>query len=153
MNRHLIFVSTPQKEFAKVRKDLCYAILTDPYFKEYFDVFLFENLPAHRQNPEGIYLDKVTASSIYLGIFGRTYGSCGEDGISATEKEFAYATGLTKDRIIFVKQLRRGETRDPKMEALIGKASTAVSYKEFRTTAELQRDVMRSLLLWQQERR
>lgn len=153
MNRDLIFVSSPQKEFAKLRKELCYAILTDPYFKESFDVFLFENLPANRRNPEGIYLDKVGESCIYLGIFGKSYGSLDDDGVSATEREFDHATALAKDRIIVVKRLSKGAGRDPQMAALIRKAARDVTYREFRTSAELQREVMRSLLLWQKERR
>ena len=71
----LIFVSSPQNEFANVRRELCYFILTDPYLKQYFDVFLFENLPANERNPQNVYLNKVKECTIYLGLFGKNYGA------------------------------------------------------------------------------
>ncbi|MFV1968506.1 MAG: DUF4062 domain-containing protein [Pirellulaceae bacterium] len=151
MKRDLIFVSGPQKELAKFRKGLCYSILTDPYFKEYFDVFLFENLPANRRNAEGVYLDQVAKCTIYLGIFGRTYGTPGHDGIAPTEKEFDFATSLLKDRIVLVKRLPKNAKRDPQMGSLIKKARKEIITSSFRTSVELQREVMRSLLLWQKE--
>ncbi len=148
---NLIFVSSPQKEFAKVRKELCYFILTDPYLKRYFDVFLFENLPAGGKSPRKNYRRYVRMSTIYLGLFGKTYGTADSDGISATEKEFDYATSLKRERIVFLKRLPRGEKPVEKMQALAGKAND-VTYATFRTNEELKRKVMQSLLQWQDEK-
>ncbi len=51
---NLIFVSSPQTEFAHERRELCYFVLTDPYLKQFFDVFLFEDLPANQRDPKRI---------------------------------------------------------------------------------------------------
>lgn len=147
----LIFISSPQKEFASIRRDLCYFIRTDEYFKKYFDVFLFENLPANRQDPENNYLNKVRTCTIYLGLFGKTYGTLGNDGISATEREYNYATELGKDRLIFIKRLPRGARRARKMEDLVARVSAEVTYKNFSTKHELLLEVTRSLMYWQDQ--
>jgi predicted HTH transcriptional regulator len=58
-------------------------VLTDPYLKQYFDVFLFEILPANQQNPQRFCLAAVVKCSHYYGtdetrpipshqVFGRT---------------------------------------------------------------------------------
>lgn len=147
---NLIFVSSPQREFKRIRKELCYFILTDPYLKQYFDVFLFENLPANQQNTENNYLNKVAECSIYLGLFGKTYGTQNDDGLSATEHEYDYATELEKDRLIYLKKLSNRTIQEPEMTNLVNKAKQEVTYSIFRTINELKFKVMQSLLYWQQ---
>lgn len=147
---NLIFVSSPQSEFRRIRKELCYFILTDPYLKQYFDVFLFENLPANQQNPENNYKDNVRGCNIYLGLFGKTYGKTNNNGISATEDEYNYASELGKDRIIYLKLLRAQDRQARKMANLIRRVRNEVTYDTFRSLAELQRKVLQSLLYWQQ---
>ena len=147
---NLIFVSSPQSEFARERKDLCYFILTDPYLKQYFDVFLFENLPANQQNPQKNYRDKVKECRIYLGLFGKTYGKPDGNGVSATEHEFDYATELGRDRVVFLKQLAPRARHAKKMAELITKAKQAVTYDTFDSLDDLKLKVMQSLLFWQQ---
>ncbi len=146
---NLIFVSSPRNEFAHVRRELCYFILTDPYLKQYFDVFLFENLPANERNPRDVYLDKVEECTIYLGLFGKTYGTPDQNGISATEYEFNHATHLNRDRIVFIKQISGRACRARKMAALIRRARV-VTYDTFASLHELKLKVMQSLLFWQQ---
>ncbi len=147
---NLIFVSSPQTEFDRERKELCYFVLTDPYLKQYFDVFLFENLPANQQNSQNNYRDKVEECKIYLGLFGKTYGTPDGDGISATEHEFDYATELWKDRFVYLKQLAPSAQQAKKMAELIAKAKQAVTYNTFNSLNELKLKVMQSLLFWQQ---
>ena len=147
---NLIFISSPQVEFARTRKELCYFVLTDPYLKQYFDVFLFENLPANQQNAENNYRDKVEECAIYLGLFGKTYGTPDDNGISATEQEFDYATELEKDRFVYLKQLSPLAHQARKMAALIEKARQEVTFNTFNTVNELKLKVMQSLLYWQQ---
>ena len=112
---NLIFVSSPQTEFKSYRKELCCFIRTDPYLGEYFNVFLFENLPANERNPQNNYLNKVEECSIYIGLFGKTYGIENDDGLSATEHEYNYATELEKDRLIYLKKLTRKTVQEPKI--------------------------------------
>ncbi|RZB29963.1 MAG: hypothetical protein SRB1_02243 [Desulfobacteraceae bacterium Eth-SRB1] len=139
---NLIFVSSPQSEFARERKDLCYFVLTAPYLKQYFDVFIFENLPANQQNPQNNYRDKIEKCKIYLGLFGKTYGTPDGDGISATE--------LGKDRVVYLKQPTPRARQAKKMAELIAKAKQAVTYETFSSLNELKLKVMQSLLFWQQ---
>jgi hypothetical protein len=147
---NLIFVSSPLAEFAHERRELCYFVLTDPYLKQFFDVFLFENLPANQRNPQNNYRRQVRDCAIYLGLFGRTYGKRDGDGISATEREFDYATELAKDRIVYIRTLPPRARQARRMTALIAKARAAVTYNTFNSLEELKRKVMQSLLYWQQ---
>jgi ATP-dependent DNA helicase RecG len=147
---NLIFVSSPQTEFAPIRRELCYFILTDPYLKQYFDVFLLENLPANERHPRDIYLNKVEESAIYLGLFGKTYGTTDDDGISSTEYEYNHATSLNKDRFIYIKELSARVRRASKMVDLIRRAHEETTYDTFKSLHELKLKVMQSLLFWQQ---
>ena len=147
---NLIFVSSPQSEFARERRELCYFVLTDPYLKQYFDVFLFENLPANQQDPQNNYRDKVKECKIYLGLLGRTYGKQDKDGISATEHEYNYATELGKDRVVYIKRLTPRARQAKKMADLIARVRQAVTYETFSSLNELKLKVMQSLLFWQQ---
>lgn len=148
---NLIFVSSPQAEFAHERKELCYFVLTDPYLKQFFDVFLFENLPANQRDPQENYRGKVEECEIYLGLFGKTYGTPDGEGLSATEREFDYATELEKDRIVFIRTLPPRARQARKMAALIAKTRPEVTYNTFESLEELKRKVMQSLLYWQQD--
>lgn len=147
---NLIFVSSPQTEFKRYRKELCYFIRTDPYLGEYFNVFLFENLPANERNPQNNYLNKVEECSIYIGLFGKTYGIENDNGLSATEHEYNYATELEKDRLIYLKKLTRKTVQEPKMTNLINRARQDVTYGTFRTINDLKFEIMKSLMHWQQ---
>lgn len=146
----LIFISSPQTEFAHVRKELCYFVLTDLYLKQYFDVFIFENLPPNQRSPKNNYLPKVEECAVYLGLFGKSYGTPDADGISATEHEFNHATELRKDRIVFLKHLTPRARQAKKMTKLIAKAGDEVTYGTFKTLNELKLKLMQSLLYWQQ---
>lgn len=148
---NLIFVSSPQTEFAHERKELCYFVLTDPYLKQFFDVFLFENLPANQRNPKENYRGKVEECDIYLGLFGKTYGTPDREGVSATEREFDYATELGKDRILFLRKLPPRARRARKMSGLISRAQPQVTFHTFESLEELKLKVMQSLLCWQQD--
>ncbi len=146
----LIFVSSPQAEFKRVRKELCYFILTDPYFKQYFDVFLFENLPANERDPQNNYLNKVEDCSIYLGLYGKTYGTEDHYGLSATEHEYNYAEELEKDRLVYLKKLSNRTIQEAKMTNLISRVKQEVTYSTFSSIDDLKFKVMQSLLYWQQ---
>lgn len=147
---NLIFLSSQQLEFKRFRKEVCYFIRTDPYLSEYFNIFLFENLPANERDPQNNYLNKVKECSIYIGLFGKTYGKENNDGLSATEHEYNYATELKRDRLIFLKKMSKNTIQDVKMTSLINKASQEVTYSTFTTINDLKLEVMKSLLLWQQ---
>ena len=104
-----IFVSSVQKELAVERRAVKDYITRDPMLGRFFpDVFLFEDLPARDQRPDGRYIGEIDRRDIYLGIFGLTYGAKDLDGLSPTAREFQQATHEAPnqpERIIFIKGL------------------------------------------------
>lgn len=77
-----IFISSVQGEFAQERKALRDFLRKDPLTHRFFDVFLFEDVPALDRRPDSLYLDEVKHSDIYVGLFGNDYGSEDADRIS-----------------------------------------------------------------------
>ena len=65
-----IFISSVQKEFKKERSALRNYICGDALLSKFFDVFLFEDLPASDRRADEVYLEEVRGCNIYLGLFG-----------------------------------------------------------------------------------
>lgn len=136
MSKHKIFISSVQKEFRAERRALKEYIDGDALLSGFFEVFLFEDLPASDRRADEVYLEKVKKSDIYLGLFGYQYGVEDREGVSPTQREFDLATGLGKYRIVFIAGM--GDSRrHPKMRALISKAGERLVRKRFKGTAEL----------------
>ena len=131
-----IFISSVQREFAQEREALRDYLRDDPLMRRFFDVFLFEDVPASDRRPDALYLDEVKQSDLYVGVFGNDYGTEDEDGISPTEREFDQATASGIHRLIFVKGTDNS-IRKPKMLALIQKAQFGLIRKRFNTSEEL----------------
>ncbi|MDE0356569.1 MAG: DUF4062 domain-containing protein [Gammaproteobacteria bacterium] len=140
-----IFISSVQREFTLERERLRDYLRGDPLMRRFFEVFLFEEVPASDQRPDRVYLDEVDRCDIYVGLLGRDYGSMDSEGISPTEHEFERATELDKHRLIFVKGAD-GSGRHPKMEALIARAQAGLVRRRFSTPAELIAGVYASLV-------
>ncbi len=136
MNPIRIFISSVQREFAQEREALRDYLHGDPLMRRFFDVFLFEDVPALDRRPDSLYLDEVERSNLYVGLFGNDYGSEDTDGISPTEREFDQATASGIHRLIFVKGTNDND-RHPKMQALIRKAQSGLIRKRFNTSEEL----------------
>ena len=136
MNPIRIFISSVQREFAQEREALRDYLRGDPLMRRFFDVFLFEDVPALDRCPDDLYLDEVKQSDLYVGLFGNDYGSEDADGISPTEREFDQATNSGIHRLIFVKG-RNDSDRDSKMQALINRAESGLIRKRFDTSEEL----------------
>ncbi|MYH83318.1 DUF4062 domain-containing protein [Candidatus Poribacteria bacterium] len=136
MNPIRIFISSVQTEFALERAALRDYLRGDPLMRRFFDVSLFEDVPASDRRPDSLYLDEVEQSDIYVGLFGNDYGSEDADGISPTEREFDQATASSVHRLIFVKGTN-DDKRHPKMQALIRKAQAGLIRKRFNTSEEL----------------
>ena len=122
-NRKTLFVSSVQKELNAERRAVKNFLQNDPLLRRFFDVFLFEDLPASDRRADDVYLDEVENCDIYVGIFGNEYGSEDAKGISPTEREFDLASRKGKPRLIFVKGAD-DKTRNPKMIRLIRKAGS-----------------------------
>ena len=136
MNRIRIFISSVQNEFKRERAALRDFLRDDPLMRLFFDVFLFENVPALDRRPDALYLDEVEQSDIYVGLFGNDYGFEDREGISPTEREFDQATDSGIHRLIFVKGTD-DNTRHLKMQALIQKAQAGLIRKRFNKPEEL----------------
>ena len=65
-----IFISSVQKEFAEERRALFDYIKKDPLLRRFYDVFLFEDLPASGRRPDEAYLAEVDRCGIYLCLLG-----------------------------------------------------------------------------------
>jgi len=50
--------------------------------RRFFNVFLFEELPASDRRADDVYLDEVARCLIYLGLLGDEYGSEDTAGLS-----------------------------------------------------------------------
>ena len=116
-----IFISSVQREFAREREQLRDYLRGDSLMRCFFEVFLSEETPASDRRPDRACLDEVDRCDIYVGLFGRDYGSEDTEGVSPTEREFERATESGKHRLIFVKGAE-GSGRHPRMEALIVRA-------------------------------
>ncbi len=144
-SKSLIFVSSVQKELAAERRALKEYVHNDPLLRQYFEVFLFEDLPASGRRADEVYLSEVDRSDVYVGIFGDSYGFEDASGVSPTEREFDRATDAGKDRLVFVKGTS-DTARQPKMLALIQRASGQVVRRRFSTLPELTAGLYGSLV-------
>ncbi len=143
--KYKIFISSVQKEFKDERKALKSFIHGDALLSRFFEVFLFEDLPASDRHPNQAYLDGVKKSDIYLGLFGDEYGVIDKQGVSSTHKEYLIAQQLGKSRLIFVKG-NNDNSRDPKMQGLMRAAGKQVVRRRFQSTSELITSVYASLV-------
>ena len=141
-----IFISSVQKELAAERRALKTYIEGDPLFHQFFEVFLFEDLPASDRRADDVYLDQVDRCGVYLGLFGNQYGPENAEGLSATEREFDRATAKGKTRLIYLMGKDDGG-RHPKMAALIRKAGDQLIRKRISDgVPELKASVYASLV-------
>lgn len=145
MIRLKVFVSSVQKEMEIERQALKAYLRSDALLCRFFDVFLFEDLPAADRRADAVYLEEVGSCDIYIALLGNEYGRGDKDGLSPTHREFNEARRLGKYRLVFVK----GETdsdKHPRMQALIAEAGAQLIRRRFRSSAELLPSVYASLV-------
>ncbi len=141
-----IFVSSVQKEFQQVRRDLKAFLTGDAVLHRFIsEVFLFEELPAKDRRADQIYLEEVKRCDIYLGIFGYDYGAEDKDGISSTEHEYNYAGKHRKTRLIYVWGSDE-KKRAPKMRQLVSNASSELIRRRIENFSALTSEVYASLV-------
>ena len=145
MRKIKVFISSVQTEFASERQMLFSYLLQDALLGHFFEPFIFENLPATDQRTDKLYINEVQACDIYIGLFGKEYGSEDKKGISPTEHEFNTATKLNKTRLVFLSQHKINE-RHPKEQLLIRKAEKDLVRKKFTSEIELKTAIYSSLI-------
>lgn len=144
-----IFVSSPQREFAREREALHEYFETDALMRKFFRAFLFEYAAASAQRPDQLYLDEVERCDLYVGLFGSDYGSPDDAGLSPTEREFDCARDTGSHCLIFVRSAPPG-TREPNMQTLIDRAQDDLVCKQFGTPEELVAGVYAALVAYLQ---
>lgn len=145
MTKRRLFISSVQKELASERAALRDFLRADPLLSRFFDVFLFEDLPAADRRSDEVYLSEVDRCTIYLGLFGKDYGYEDAEGISPTEREFDRATATSKTRLIYIMGTD-DSGRNPKMRSLIRKAGDQVIRRRVNSVTELTAAVYASLV-------
>ena len=145
MIRLKVFVSSVQKEMEIERQALKTYLKSDALLCRFFDVFLFEDLPAADRRADAVYLEEVGSCDIYVALLGNEYGREDKDGLSPTHHEFNEATRLGKHRLVFVKG-ENDSDKHPKMQALIAEAGAQLIRRRFRSSAELLPSVYASLV-------
>src|SRR5438876_11494693 len=96
-----IFISSVQKELQAERQAVREFVRGDPLLRRFFDIFLFEELPASDRRADDVYLDEVGRCPIYLGLLGDEYGSQAAAGLPPTERVFDQASAQGKVRLMF----------------------------------------------------
>lgn len=141
-----IFISSVQKEFAQIRRDLKAFLLGDAVLRRFVaEVFLFEEIPAKDRRADQVYLAEVERCDIYLGIFGYEYGDEDRQGVSATEREFNHATRCGKTRLVYVWGAD-DRKRAPKMRKLVRKAGSDLIRRRVEDVSALTTEVYASLV-------
>ena len=101
-----IFISSVQREFSAERKALAAFIRSDAILSKFFEVFIFEEVPAQDRPAAGVYLDEVDNCDIYLGLHGgRTTQQITQQ---TTQQE-----GLRKDLAALTKAIADAIRRNP----------------------------------------
>ena len=144
-NRSTIFISSVQKELQEERLAIKDYIQGDPLLSRFFEVFLFEDLPASDRKADDVYLDEVDHCSIYIGLFGSQYGFADSKGLSPVEREFDQATAKGKERLIFIKG-SDDNSRHPKMLRLTHRAGAQLIRRRFTGIPDLTGQLYASLV-------
>lgn len=145
MNKTILFISSVQKELAAERLAVRDFVRGDPLLRRFFEVFLFEDLPASDRRADQVYLEQVERCGVYIGLFGREYGAEDAGGLSPAERGFDRASAKAKPRLVFVKG-QDDKGRHPKMLALIRKAGAQLIRRRFIAIADLTAAVYASLV-------
>ena len=141
-----IFVSSVQKEFSQLRRDLKAFLLGDAVLRRFVaEVFLFEEMPAKDRRADHVYLEEVERCDIYLGLFGYEYGNEDQQGVSATEREYNHATQLGKPRLIYVWGADDSK-RAVKMKSLVRKVGSELIRRRVEDVSALTTEVYASLV-------
>lgn len=141
-----IFISSVQKEFAQIRRDLKAFLLGDAVLRRFVsEVFLFEEMPAKDRRADQVYLEEVERCDIYLGIFGYDYGFEDRVGISPTEREYDHATLYRKARFVYVWGMD-DKKRASKMQQFVRKVGSELIRRRVEDVSALTTEVYASLV-------
>lgn len=144
-----LFVSGNQKELKKERLAVKEVITNNSILNDFFDLFLFEDLPAKGKDPVSTYIKEVKKSDVYIGLIGNVYGEPNHDGLSPTELEFQMFINAKphNDRFVFIKG-KSDADREEKTRKFIREVKNLAIYKRFDDLSDLKSYVVDSLTLY-----
>ena len=147
--KYKIFVSANQKELRDERFAVKEVITGNATLRGFFNVFLFEDLPAKGKSAVTIYLKNVADSDVYVCIIANEYGDKGKDGLSATEREFRhFLKAKSKCEILaFIKGVSSDDkNRDRDSQKFLKDIKASFIYKRFKNIDELKTQVLNRLI-------
>lgn len=154
--KYKLFVSANQKELKDDRFAVKEVITGNSTLRGFFDVFLFEDLPAKGKSAVATYLKNVTDSKVYICIIADIYGDKGKDGLSATEREFRHflETKSKSEILAFIKgNSVEDKKRDRDTQNFLKDIKASFIYKRFQNTDELKTQVLNSLISFLDDKR
>lgn len=141
-----IFVSANQTELKEERLAVKEVILNTPIIKNFFEPFLFEDLPAGGRDPVSTYLEEVKSSEIYVGILGSSYGTKNEDGVSATELEYdTFIKNVNNGEVLIFVKGYDDNSRDFDITTFFKKIENLSVYRRFNSIRDLREKLIQSL--------
>jgi len=126
--RYKVFISSVQLEFASERLKLSEYLQNDALFRRFFDVFIFESIPAQDRTAFNVYIEEVKQCDIFITLLGKKVGFEFEDGSFPTQQEFETATKYNKYRLVFLLNVNEND-RHKKINLLIKKVSEDLIYE------------------------
>ena len=99
---------------------------------------MFEEFGGRDANPVDAYLDEVETSHVYLGVFGRRYGTLLPTRFSATHTEFRHAERRGLRMAVWT---LRTQDREGPQQAFLDEARTSYVVPAFGTPVDLRRQV------------
>ena len=148
--KYRIFISSVQREFAKERKAIAEYIRKDALFGKFFDVFLFEEMPASNVTAQKVYLAEAANCDVYLGLIGVRYGNEDGNGVSPTEREYDAAAKASRHILVFLKG-GSSIVREDKEAAFLRKVESERVRRSFRTIRDLRETLAVSLVRFLEE--
>ena len=141
-----VFVSANQTELKEERFATKEVILNTPVIKNFFEPFLFEDLPAGGRDPVSTYLEEVKSSDIYVGILGNSYGTKNVDGVSASELEYdTFIENVNNGEVLIFVKGYNDDLRDFEIKKFFKKIETLSVYKRFNSVRDLREKLIESL--------
>lgn len=139
-----VFISSNQNEFFEERKLIKKELESDSMFKNYVDVFVFEENEARSLSPQENFIEGLYNSDVYIGLIGLSYGDIKDNGLSSTEYEYEIFSRLkNKQNIYFF--IKDSNERDDRALDFIERIKSDTSFKIFHNTVELIEEIKRSL--------
>lgn len=132
-----VFVSGKEEELDDERAIAIQTVENDFHL----NAIASENRPASHRAIEDQYLDEVRSSDIYVGFFGKEYSE-------ASEKEFSTARREGMPVLIFIKELRGNDSRNPKLSQFIQDIKhpkNGITYDEYEHVVDMNDKLAKAL--------